>query len=278
MMRKPLTADGYSPELALQARRMCLYVATILGDLIDDLVVVGGLVPYLIIDQDAAVPQHVGTRDLDLGFSLALLDGHRYREISARLRDRGFGPGRNRQGNETRQTWVLPDSRVSIDFLIPQPADGPAPGKLQNLESDLAAIVTPALPLAFRGFIQVTIDDRTPTGELARRTVRVCGPAAFVVMKALALRLRGENKDAYDLTYVLLNFGGGPQDVVDRFRMIEEAPDAQSALALLAEDFASPDHIGPRRAAGFLNDPPDPARQADAFGAVQEFLARVGRS
>jgi hypothetical protein len=38
--RKPTTAAGYDPEMAAEARRMCLYVATILGDLIDDVVVV----------------------------------------------------------------------------------------------------------------------------------------------------------------------------------------------------------------------------------------------
>ena len=31
----------------------------------------------------------------------------------------------------------------------------------------------------------------------------MCGPGAFVVLKALAFRDRGEPKDAYDLVYVL---------------------------------------------------------------------------
>ncbi len=43
MMRKPTTAAGYDPLMAEEARRMCLYVATILGDLISEVVVVGGL-------------------------------------------------------------------------------------------------------------------------------------------------------------------------------------------------------------------------------------------
>jgi hypothetical protein len=51
MASKPATAAGYPPEMAVAARQMCLYIATILGDLLDDIVVVGGLVPYLIIDQ-----------------------------------------------------------------------------------------------------------------------------------------------------------------------------------------------------------------------------------
>ncbi|MBN1337394.1 MAG: hypothetical protein JXB39_15665, partial [Deltaproteobacteria bacterium] len=51
---------------------MALYVATILGDLGSDVVIVGGLVPYLIVDQERAPERHVGTRDLDLGLSRAV--------------------------------------------------------------------------------------------------------------------------------------------------------------------------------------------------------------
>jgi hypothetical protein len=278
MTKKPTTAEGYDSQMAVEARRMCLYLATILGDLIDEVVVVGGLVPYLIINQAGAQERHVGTRDLDLGLSLALLDDERYREVSDRLRDRGFGPGKTDEGRVTRQTWVHHASSISIDFLIPRSDDGPAPGKLQNLEGDFAAIVTAALPLSFRDVVAVTIDDSTPFGEAAKRTVQVSGPAAFVVLKAHALRLRGENKDAYDLVYVLKNYGGdSTEEVAQRFEPIAESDEAKEALDILAEDFASPGHLGPTRAAEFLTGRHDDEAQADAYGYVQEFLSRVRR-
>ena len=131
MIDKPTTADGYPPELAVEAKRMCLYVATILGDLLDDVVVVGGLVPYLLVDQATAPAEsrHVGTRDLDLGLALALLNEERYREIAQRLRNRGFQQATNETGNPTRQTWVLADALVTLDFLIPPVAEGQRPGE-----------------------------------------------------------------------------------------------------------------------------------------------------
>jgi len=280
-MTKPTTAEGYDAGLAAEARRLCLYVATVLGDLADDIVVVGGLVPYLIVDQETVEVPHVGTRDLDLGLALALLDEERYREVSARLRDRGFRPGTKQTGQVTRQTWVLPGSPITIDFLIPPSEDGPGPGRLQNLEGDFAAIVTPALGLAFQDAIAVVIDDLTPTEERARRSVKVCGPAAFVAMKAQSFRLRGENKDAYDLVYALTHFGDGTTgDIAARFVTIAGAVEAQQALDYLAEDFASPEHVGPVRAALFSPGRRDAKTQADAYGYVQEFLGRVrpGRS
>lgn len=276
MTDKPTTADGYPPELAVEARRMCLYVATILGDLLDDVVVVGGLVPYLLVDQTTAPAEgrHVGTRDLDLGLALALLNEERYREIARRLRDRGFRQATNENGNPTRQTWVLDDARVTLDFLIPPVAEGQRPGSLQNLEADFAAIVMPALPLAFLDAVPVVLDDVTPHGERARREVRVAGPAAFVAMKAHAFRIRGANKDAYDLVYLLTHHGDEPvAGVAQAFNAIADHPEAQQALTFLAEDFASVDHLGPKRHAEFLGNRDDDVFRQDAVGVVQAFLA-----
>lgn len=280
MTDKPSDYHGYPPDLAADAKRTCLYVATILGHLIDDIVVVGGLVPSLIIDQDETPldARHVGTRDLDLGLSLALLDEGRYREIASRLRERGFAQATNEAGRPTRQTWRLDDHHITVDFLIAPTNDQQRGGSLQNLEKDFAAMVMPALPVAFIDRQTVTLEGTTPRGERARRDVQVAGPAAFVVMKAYALRLRGANKDSYDLVYVLTHLG--PDPVAAAFAKIAHHPAAHQALTWLAEDFASEAHLGPMRYAEFLGDRLDANTQQDAFGAVLAFLdaARRGAS
>lgn len=277
MSDKPTTADGYPPELAVAAEAMCLYVATILGDQLADLVVVGGLVPYLIVDQDKAEERHVGSGDLDLGFSIGVLSDGKYREVSARLRSREFEPFKNEDGNAKRQMWHIPGGRVTIDFLIgPVPA-GARPGKLQSLEPDFAAIVTEALPLAFVDCIEVPLEGTTVLGERASRSVRVCGPAAFVVLKAFAFNNRGENKDAYDLVYILRNFGDeAVTPVAQRFTSIAGTAEARRALEILARDFETVDHVGPKRYAAFLGDPENEEWRQDAVGAVQAFLSAVG--
>lgn len=69
-MPKPRTAAGYEHAQVDRVRATCLYVATKLGDLLDELVVVGGLVPTLLIDQaHPATEKHVGTMDLDVGMT-----------------------------------------------------------------------------------------------------------------------------------------------------------------------------------------------------------------
>ena len=62
-MSKPTTAAGYTPAHLQHVRATCLQLASILGDLLDELVVVGGLVPALLIDAaNAGVEAHVGTQ------------------------------------------------------------------------------------------------------------------------------------------------------------------------------------------------------------------------
>ena len=106
MTEKPTTAAGYRREHLALVRATCLCIATKLGDLMDDLVVVGGLVPSLLVDQrsgEVGFERHAGTMDLDIGLTAALLDRGRYREISDRMRRSGFAQDVNDAGNPTRQ-------------------------------------------------------------------------------------------------------------------------------------------------------------------------------
>ena len=104
----------------------------------------------------------------------------------------------------------------------------------------------------------------------------VAGPAAFVVLKALAFRSRGENKDANDLFYVLRHLRAGLTDVVRRLEPHAEDPCAREALGVLQEDFAEMDSVGPRRVAEFMIGVQDDALQADVQGLVLDFLEMCG--
>jgi hypothetical protein len=98
MPEKPTTADGYPRGQVARVKATCLYLATKLGDLMPELVVVGGLVPSLLIDQQNLpenVTPHVGTLDLDLGLAFALGGEQRYQEVAERLRNAQFSPDEN---------------------------------------------------------------------------------------------------------------------------------------------------------------------------------------
>lgn len=280
MPSKPAHADGYDFAQVDRVKSTCLYLATKLGDLMPDLVVIGGLVPSLLIDQQslpAGSSTHVGTMDLDLGLAFAMVDDERYQDVVDRLRSAGFEPDENDAGVATRQRWRIASPPVTVDFLIEPAGDSEAKaGRLFPLTKDWAAIIAPGLHLAFVNKHAIELTGKTIMGESAAREIHVCGAGAFVVLKSLALRIRGENKDAYDLFYLLRNYGDGVASIANELKPLLNDDIAARAMGYLREDFATTDSIGPRRVAEFLFGKPDDATQADAVGFAKDLLDASG--
>jgi hypothetical protein len=280
MPEKPSFASEYSKEQAEFVQQTCLYVATKLGDLLDEIVVVGGLVPSLLIPTES-IPRgegiHVGTMDLDLGLSLALLNSDRYEDLTARLRRARFEPDLNEAGNPTFQRWKFERSgrlKVTVDFVIPPTLDADQGGQIRHIEKDFAAVITPGLHLAFMDRQRLSLRGTTILGEKASREIWVCGPGAFVVLKALAFGTRGENKDAYDLYYVIRNYGSGVDDVLKHLKPILHERETQKAFQIMRRDLSDPAGVGPRRVAEFLYRARNDETQADVAGFVRELLRK----
>ena len=274
-------ASDYTPEHHAAARAGLLHLATVLGDFLDDVMVVGGMVPGLITAtaDDAMLGAHIGTTDVDIALALAVLDADRYREIAERMRRAGFHPDVNEAGNETVQRWVLADSlRVTVDFLIPQAPAMPQPQRTHHHESDFGALVTMGLSASMTSRVHITLQGRTLDGAEAMRTVWVCGPAGFVLLKALAFRNRGEGKDAYDLYYVLKCHDLGPIGIAHERQAMREdglvAPDAiELAITTLREDFRRFEGLGPTSAAAFLANGFEDEVRADVVAHVATLLS-----
>lgn len=278
MVDKPTTAEGYHPSHTELVRQTCLEVATRLGDLMNEVCIIGGLVPLLIVNQADDSPgfeAHVGTIDIDLGLSLVLLDHQRYQAISTRLRAAGFKPDQTDLGRTVTQRWRSREG-VLVDFLIPPTTEADRPGGLKNLERDFAAIITPGLELAFQDQTEVLLKGTTPSGEQAERRIRVCGPAAYVAMKSLAFGTRGENKDAYDLFYILRYHSRGIANIAEKLNSFGLLGDVHKAIEILRRDFASTGHLGPRRVAEFMRGQADDEIQTDTWGLVQDLLEWLG--
>ena len=280
MTLKPQNMDGYDSGQVQQVLQTCLYLATKLGDLLDEIVLVGGLVPYLLIDQDnlpMGVAPHPGTMYLDLGFALAMLDQERYRELALRLRDAGFSPDVTKEGTQRLQSWrMAADPPVIVDFLIPPSNESDEPGRLRHIQADLAAIIIPGLDLAFLDREIRTISGKLPSQAYAARDIPVCGPGAFTVLKALAFGNRAAYKDAYDLFYIWNDVG--VQTVAERLSSLRPNGHVDAALEMIERDFFRHDGLGPIGVATFLTNGPNDEIQADVVGQAQQLLTSLGHS
>ena len=121
MPEKPPTRWGYDAEETQQVVASTLSVAVVLGDLLDKVCIVGGLVPTLLIDygrETSAGGGHCGTNDLDVGLAFAVLEDERYKEIAERLRGAGFRHDETDEGRAVIQRWTMENVNVTVDFLI----------------------------------------------------------------------------------------------------------------------------------------------------------------
>lgn len=270
------TADDYGPEYLTHIRQTCLLVLPELGDVLENVTVVGGAVPSLLIREPlpAGVSPHIGTVDLDLTLTLGASDASQYWRVVEELQRLGFTScGDNAIATSTRwQNLTRLDKPVIVDVL---------PLRAAGASEDLAAIPTLApamieqLLLAQRDREQVVIEGSGPDEMPVQASPWVCGPGAYVIIKTLTFESRNQNKDAYDLYYVLRNYGSGVHQVAERFARLMNSPQAKRAVTLLESYFVDEEEKGPQGVADFLRGRPSPEIQADVVGHVRQLLATL---
>lgn len=249
--------------------------------------VVGGLVPSLLYEGD-----HAGTTDIDLVLNTEeMVDDEPYKTLENTLKRIGLERGQNSEGQPQHFRWVLKEAgqeQASLDLLCP--ADEESAGKVLPLrdvgEKKLSAFGIPGARVALQDVHEVELLGELLEGGMCRVKVRVAGPVAFVVMKALAFEERAEEKDAYDLVYVLRK--DGPRELGQKFAekmaQFPEEPLYRQALEILKERFLDDDELegfekdGPSAFARF-EYPTDPEEQdiarQDAVSLVELFVRAV---
>ncbi|MFA5786811.1 MAG: hypothetical protein WDA71_07510 [Actinomycetota bacterium] len=120
--------------------------------------------------------------------------------------------------------------------------------------------------------------ERLDGGGRSEVTLRVANVLPYTVLKVFAFQDRHENKDAYDLVFVLLNNEGGPRAAGSAARSSPVAghPQVEEAVVLLDERFRDAGQDGPNAYASFLatrNDDEEKARlRQEAVATIREFL------
>ena len=283
MTDKPDTYLGYNDDDLDTVKRCCLYIATVLGDLLDDIVIVGGLVPPLLIAPKVApagdgshslLTTQAATKDLDLALGLSIFDDAKYTEIHDRMRSAGFS-----NDAPSLFRWRIEEPRfVTVDFLIEQDVDDNLAGKSKFLANDLAPIRTPGLNLAFADRKNIRMKGYTVLDEWVEKDIGVCGIGAFIVLKSLAVSGRRENKDAYDLIYALnaTMFDESLRSEVLAFLHDNRNDECvEKAFETIKGYFGQHDSIGPMNVARFLTGHPDDNIQADAVGLIKDLLSEM---
>ncbi len=267
----------YPAELVAAAYSVLLELAHLLGAYRNDIVVVGGWVPGLLLPA-SAVP-HIGSIDVDLALDHQALDDPRYQTLRESLFERGYVQS-DKQPFSFFRTVISGERtiRVQVDLLAGEYQGTGHKHRHQQVQ-DLKARKARGCDLAFELNTTVRLEGALPNGALDAASIQVASVVPFFVMKAMALADRMKEKDAWDIYYMLLHTPGGVASVAAAFQDHLAHGLVQEGLAKLSDKFASPGHIGPRFVADFeeLTDPDERARiMRDAFERVNDLLVRLG--
>jgi hypothetical protein len=256
-------------------------------------ILIGGVVPSLLVLDPATNRPHLGTTDLDLCLSVAIVEGDtaEYERIENALRSAGYEP------TEDSFRWRQSDRlRLSVEFFCPAGDDRPS-GKLfrpkaaenptakQNFGSKLTAIALDAGQVIGDDVVVVSREVVLPgDGGRTAFDFRVTGVLGFLVAKVGALVGRDKPKDAYDIVWLVENVEGGPAAAAAAITASPGfgRPGVEAALSRLFEEFSAPDRLGPSSYVRFMADgdtgADDRQRLArQAVGAVGELRRAVGR-
>jgi hypothetical protein len=248
-------------------------------------VIVGGLAPSLLVPTlEPGIEPHIGTQDLDLCLSVALVEGEvgNYERLEKCLKGASF-----KMLNGESWRWqggvALP---LTVEFFCP-PTPGREPGQLYRpggiVGGKLSAMVLATGGLIDKDFREVEVEVVLPGGGgKTRQPMKVAGPAAYLAAKTDALRRRNKNKDAYDIVWLVESWPGGQAALapVIRSSVIFDDPIFQAALDTLKREFEDIDSAGAKKYARFMGgagvDPDRLARRA--IGAITLLLEELSRS
>lgn len=289
---KPSTAAGYHPDVAVGCERALLTLLSAFGSLKPTLRLVGGLVPrYLTPENPPDVPAHAGTSDVDIVLNLQVIaDGDGYTKLAKQLKARGFERYINGTGKPSSWRWQrLVEGQLSVVVEFLYEAGDKMPGRVLAVDPESIS----ALSVKFACIVHDWYAEREITGHLldgggiATEVVRFADVPAFVILKALALDDRKENKDAADLIHVL-RFAGTIDEMAEQFvtrQLSGEHPDAiEAGMDSLRRCFCDDQHGEGYEKFGavcyarfhYIGDDEQAARdQRLAAGLVQALLERI---
>jgi hypothetical protein len=210
----------------------------------DTLRLIGGIVPrYLTPEAPPDVPMHAGTSDVDIVLNLEVLaTGDEYASLADQLKARGFVRWVE-DGKPTSWRWRRQvDEHIEVVVELLRDAGDEQPGKAVSVSGEqVSALTIKHAKIVHDWYQEKEVGAQLlDGGGMSVDIIRFADVPAFVILKAIALDQRQENKDAADLIHVV-RYSGSLENVaglfVERIRSGQHGEAVSDGLAALARRF-----------------------------------------
>lgn len=269
--------DEYDDASVEAARSAIIELMTVLGEYREEIVLVGGWVPFFSMDApEDPLDRHPGSADVDIALDHQELEEAGYETIAKRLEDAGYEP----VGEQPFQfSKTVNDVVVHIDLLAGQYAGTGRRHRTQKVQ-DVKARKARGADLVFQiGPDKREISGQLPDGSHDRVVVPVASVVPSIIMKSFAMDDRMKPKDPFDVWYVVKHYPGGVDALIETFRPHLSHGLVKQGLEILARKFERLDSWASTQVGKFdsaLNDEEQEARQRDAYERLGYLLTQLG--
>jgi len=285
-MQFPRTLSTYEPRDVQVAHSALMEVAAALQSYRDAMVLIGGWVPYLLLQQHQSRDnpfRHVGSLDSDWVIDPGKIDENEYETIVKTLRRRGFVKSKEIKFRLTKGFPVPGKStvlEVAVDLLTRAPPTRPDTQKRhRRVQPDLEARAADWADVALSHSCDMTLTGELPSRGRVPLEIRMADAVGLVGTKGLALGRRFEEKDNYDLYAVIANYGEGPVEVASLMKPFAREPSLLPSLEKIRSWYADINAAGPASVGDFFDREAGDARLRrirDAFEVLDRFLRELG--
>jgi hypothetical protein len=271
--------SDYTPPETQACLSVLVEVMTVLGEFRENIVIVGGNVPPLLIK--SADVKHPGTMDIDLAIDNRRISNDTYQTIVETLKARGYY---QKEGEQPYIFYRDVDTEtgkkitVRIDLLAGEYGGTGSDHRHQKIQ-DAQARKTRGCDLVFSNPVKVKVKSRLPNGATHEVTVKVPSIGPFLVTKGMALWGRIKEKDAFDIYYCCRYYPGGIPALVRDIKPLMNNKLAREGLGKIMDRFRHIDALGPTGVAVFLEleDPEERLRvRREAFELVHRLMTELG--
>lgn len=277
------TADHYSDRTSTAVRSVLIEIGQTLGSYRGKFAVIGGAVPWLLLEESEM--QHVGTADIDLSLNAeALAENEQYAGLVDALREQGYETREELRNFRMVRTVDPKDGGPPIDVVIDflRPFDAVIETHKPPIVPDFATQRADGADLATQFYKMVAIEGDMPRGGRNTVQIAVASIPALLAMKGYAMNGRNKQKDAYDIYFCVRNFPDGLDALVAECRPLLEHKSGKEGFEHVVSKFKQVDDFGPTCVRNFVTDTaiagdrsPDEWQQ-DAFGQVNAWARALG--
>ena len=278
----PQSANDYDDRTTAAVKSVLVEIGQILGSFQGKYAVIGGAVPWLLLNNEDM--PHVGTLDVDLGLDAEALGDGEYALLVETLMKHHYVQREDLRRFQLIRQIPASDAGAPIDVIVDflMPRDAEIVKNNPPLLDNFAVQRADGADLALRFYQMVAIDGPMPAGGTNRVEIAVCSIPALLAMKGHALHGRHKQKDAYDIYYCIRNYPDGISALAEACRPILEHPKGEEGYRYIAEKFDTANGNGPTCVRNFVADTQILGErtaeqwQQDAFGQVDEWLRALG--